>query len=468
MHTFSADEKKITLYLAAQAQRENAEMRRRRFEESVDPITTFAYLRLRELYWTVTRSLGLSFLHDGERRRRRLSIVRRPPLSDETALQVSASLPSRRIFIDVTPTARFGGKTGIQRVVREIAKRAILSPFALPVVIQNGAVVPYYDHPSAPRILEFTPDDTFVLLDACWGLTSDYLPVIGNLASAGGRLVTVIHDLIPLIHPLSVSPEMSEVFKEWFERLALASDAVICVSRSVAQDFIDYASREPAGVKPDIRVGWWRLGSDFADDDFGLVSPKVEAFTSRPTPFFLGVGTLEPRKAYPVALDAFELLWNAGVDARYVIIGRAGWQSEALTRRIRRHPEFGRRLLWLDKASDADLRHCYERAAALVYPSAIEGFGLPLVEAGRQGLPVIASDLPVFHELGGNHIDYFKLLDPVDLAQKIERRLWIPATEKRMPDYSWEDSAKSLVDLILHDGYQMRIGPPEPSLAARE
>ncbi|WP_442754334.1 glycosyltransferase family 4 protein [Methylocystis sp. JAN1] len=456
METPSAYETKVTHYLAAQAQRENVEMRRRQIEDSVDPITTFAYLRLRELYWTVTRMLGLSFLHDGERRRRRSSIVRRPPLSNDAALELSLSLASRRIFIDVTPTARFGGNTGIQRVVREIAKRAIASPFALPVVIQDGVVIPYYDHPTAPRSIEFTAGDTLVLLDACWGLTADYLPIVQKLEAAGGRLVTVVYDIIPLMHPLSVPPKMAETFSEWFETFVLASDAVACISKSVAKDFVEFTSRNSLVVKPGLRIGWWRLGADFANEDMRPVSHTVEAFTASETPYFLSVGSLEPRKAYPVALDAFDRLWNSGVDLRYVIVGRAGWQSDALARRIRRHPEYGRRLLWLDKASDADLRRCYERAAALVFPSAIEGFGLPLVEAGGEGLPVIASDLPVFREIGGGQVDYFKLLDSDDLAEKIERRLRTPASKTRTPAYSWEDSARALVDLIMNDGYQMR------------
>jgi hypothetical protein len=199
-----ADETKVTHYLAAQAQRENAEIRRQRAEISVDPVTAFVYLRLRELYWTTTRMLGLSFLHDGERRRRRPSVTSRPTLSNDAALEISLSLSSRRIFIDVTPTARFGGKSGIQRVVREIARQAVASPFALPVIIQNGAVVPYYDHPTAPPSIEFSADDTLVLIDAGWGLKDDYLPIVQKLTAAGGKLVTVIYDLIPLMHPLSV------------------------------------------------------------------------------------------------------------------------------------------------------------------------------------------------------------------------------------------------------------------------
>ena len=94
------------------------------------------------------------------------------------------------------------------------------------------------------------------------------------------------------------------------------------------------------------------------DADFDIVLDKPSNLAARiangPV-YFLSVGTLEPRKAYPLAIDAFEQLWAAGQEVRYVIVGRPGWNTQALQRRLRQHSEYGRRLLWLDDAEDADL-----------------------------------------------------------------------------------------------------------------
>jgi glycosyltransferase involved in cell wall biosynthesis len=228
-------------------------------------------------------------------------------------------------------------------------------------------------------------------------------------------------------------------------------------------NFIAYIAREGLATKPHLRVGWWRLGADFDDEDSAQVSAEAKTVTANEAPYFLTIGTLEPRKGYPIALDAFERLWSKGVDARYVVIGRAGWQSQSLEHRIRQHREFGRRLLWLDKANDADLHHCYTHASALVYPSMIEGFGLPLVEAGRYGLPVIASDLPVFRETGGDHVRYFNILDSIDLAEKIETLYREPMEKEKIPTYSWDDSARNLADLILNDACQTHIQRQSPA-----
>lgn len=456
-------ETRVALYLASQIQQENLEINeinRRLRADAPDPVTACVYFRLREFYWTVTRRMGLAHLHDGSRSRRPPSIKRRPPLPEELISDDEFSFASsRRVFIDVTPTHRFGGKTGIQRVVREIAKRSIRDQFALPVIIQDGELLSYYDHPTLPHSINFREGDRFVLMDASWGMgmLADYVPIVQDLADAGGQLITVLYDLIPLIHPLSVAPYMTEEFREWFERFALKSDRVICVSKSGAMDFIAYVTRSDLPTNPYLHIGWWRLGADFDDEDDFPISAAAKSVTANERPYFLSVGTIEPRKGYPIALDAFERLWLRGVDVGYVIVGRAGWQSKALEHRIKSHWEYGRRLLWLDRASDADLRHCYTHARALVYPSMIEGFGLPLVEAGYYGLPVIASDLPVFHEIGGDHVRYFNLLDSVDLADKIEKLHQQPPENIRRPVYSWDDSAQNLESLILNDAYQTQV-----------
>lgn len=89
------------------------------------------------------------------------------------------------------------------------------------------------------------------------------------------------------------------------------------------------------------------------------------------------------------------------------------------TKVIIAHAEYGRKLYWFSDANDADLRLFYQRAQALVFPSFAEGFGMPLVEALYYGASVIASDIPVFREVGGAEVRYFSLLDADSLRQHI-------------------------------------------------
>jgi len=125
-------------------------------------------------------------------------------------------------------------------------------------------------------------------------------------------------------------------------------------------------------------------------------------------------------------------------------------------RRLRGHPELGRRLLWLEGISDEFLQRVYQASTVLLAASEAEGFGLPLVEAARHGLPIIARDIPVFREIAGEHAFYFKGLAPEDLASAIERWLALyregkhPRTEG-MTWLTWEQSAERLKEIILED-----------------
>ena len=178
------------------------------------------------------------------------------------------------------------------------------------------------------------------------------------------------------------------------------------------------------------------------------------------------VGTIEPRKGHAQALAAFERLWTAGVQANLIIVGREGWGLEQLTKRLRTHPERGKRLLWLEGASDEMLLRFYESAVALLAASEGEGFGLPLVEAAKHGLPIIARDLPVFREVAGEHAFYFSGMSPEDLGAAISS--WLALRERGeapssegMPWLTWAQSTSQLLD-VIHNGNWYARWPENP------
>jgi glycosyltransferase involved in cell wall biosynthesis len=170
----------------------------------------------------------------------------------------------------------------------------------------------------------------------------------------------------------------------------------------------------------------------------------------RKAPAFLMVGTLEPRKGHRQALDAFEILWKKGVRANLVIIGKEGWKIQDFVERLKRHPALGAQLFWLDNAADEYLEKIYAASTCLIAASEGEGFGLPLIEAAQHGLPIIARDLPVFREVVGEHVSYFKGLEPEDLATAVAE--WLKLYEAKsqvqssgMNWLTWTQSAEMLL-----------------------
>ena len=138
---------------------------------------------------------------------------------------------------------------------------------------------------------------------------------------------------------------------------------------------------------------------------------------------FLMVGTVEPRKGHVQALEAFELLWQEGHKCQLVIVGKPGWNVEQLVFKLNDHEELGRRLFWLQGISDEYLSLLYEGATCLLAASEAEGFGLPLIEAAKSKLPILARDIPVFREVAGNSADYFRACNCQVL--KVEIMVWL-------------------------------------------
>jgi glycosyltransferase involved in cell wall biosynthesis len=204
-------------------------------------------------------------------------------------------------------------------------------------------------------------------------------------------------------------------------------------------------------------VGYFHLGSDIEESwpSRGLDAPtRILLEKLEDQDVFMMIGTVEPRKGHSQVLSAMERLWAEGEDVCLLIFGKQGWMVESMAQRLRSHAELGRRLFWLDHASDEALLQLYSIASVILMASEGEGFGLPLVEAARQGVPIIARDLRVFREIAGEHAFYFSGTDPADLASAL--RTWLnlyrrgehPKSDK-LPWLTWEESTQEFLRVLL-------------------
>ena len=118
-----------------------------------------------------------------------------------------------------------------------------------------------------------------------------------------------------------------------------------------------------------------------------------------------------------------------------MLVGKIDFFYERLKSNI-----VNKNIIFFGLANDEQLINLYSHAIALVFPSRMEGFGLPALEALALGCPVIVSDIPVFHEVLGENATYFDPRDPQDLIAKLER---VPARQKKslMRNYSWSTLA---------------------------
>lgn len=134
---------------------------------------------------------------------------------------------------------------------------------------------------------------------------------------------------------------------------------------------------------------------------------------SPPKPTFVILGTIEGRKNHDMLLRVWtRLVERLGSRApKLLIIGQRGWQAQSVFDRLDRPQDLKGAVIELNRCADEAIARHLSSARALLFPSIIEGYGLPLIEALATQVPAIASDLPVFREIAGDLPDY---LDPRD------------------------------------------------------
>jgi glycosyltransferase involved in cell wall biosynthesis len=296
-------------------------------------------------------------------------------------------------------------------------------------------------------VIGVTNGDVYIGLD--WAMESlpSSAPLLRRWRRSGIALHFIVHDILPVTLPDAFHPQTRANFLQWLETVAALSDAVHCVSQSTAGELARWFSAQGWHDAP--RISHFPLGTDPQAQPAtgGLDASLAQAVTARPT--FLMVGTLEPRKGHAQALEAFELLWSAGVDANLVIVGKQGWLIGELVARLEGHEERGKRLFWLNNADDGMLHAIYTQSTALLAPSLGEGFGLPLIEAARWDKPIIARALPVFREVVGDYASYFEGTSGAQLATHITR--WLVDRPRPGPHptwCTWEESAAALARSI--------------------
>jgi glycosyltransferase involved in cell wall biosynthesis len=229
------------------------------------------------------------------------------------------------------------------------------------------------------------------------------------LRSAGAQPLVVVHDLIPITHPQHCRNGEAERHARRMRNALRWSRALVANSAATLAVLREWAARQGLGMPPATAA---------------LLAPAMPALASgsavepsRPPidgPYFVCLGTWEPRKNQTLLLAAWERLverLGRGAAPRLVLIGQRGWDVEHVQRQFERTPALHGVVIEVRRCGDAELAAWLQHARALLFPSLAEGYGMPLVEALAAGVPVIASDLPVFREIAGDLPDY---LDPLD------------------------------------------------------
>ncbi len=294
--------------------------------------------------------------------------------------------------------------------------------------------------------------DIFLCLGTDWS-EADYR---GWIAAArrerGIRFAAMIHDVITFSHPALVSPVFVRNFTRSFHDTIVLTDLVLVYSEFSAKTIRALCADKAWPVPPIVRI---HFGAGFASAESGEAAP----IATLPDSFVLFVSSIEGlRKNHILLVRVWRrLIERHGADAvpALVFLG-TGRLVDNVAAELRSSAALRGKIVAISNPSDEQLREAYRRCLFTVYPSLVEGWGLPVAEGLTFGKVCVASNRASLPEVAGDLIDYFDPEDDGDATAKIERVLFEPgyrasreariAAEFRPP--TWRNCADEMRDKL--------------------
>jgi alpha-1,3-rhamnosyl/mannosyltransferase len=263
-------------------------------------------------------------------------------------------------------------------------------------------------------------------------------------------VVVTVHDVIQLFYPPRQRTQLASVYLRFMIRAALRrSRRVITVSRTSRRDLVnlfganpDQVDVVPNGVDDGLATRPSNQELDEVKEHYGLKPPLV-----------LVVSNDKPHKNLDVVLRSFELACRVrSIPGQLVLVGGVGPDHRLMGRAA--HLGLGDRVRSVGRVPQSHLKALYHLSAVLLHVARYEGFGLPVLEAMRVGLPVVTSNLGAMRELGEGSARLVNPLDVAEVAQALEkvlvddplRRRMIEAGYRKADTLTWERAVEGTLE----------------------
>lgn len=283
-------------------------------------------------------------------------------------------------------------------------------------------------------------------------LPSVDLTIFPNFATwptANSKLTaTTVHDLTYIYYPEYVEAKNLQHLRRVVPRSLKSADFILTVSESVKAEIV-----KEFEINADNIV----VTQIPPDDMFKKKHTKGELDKVREKygiggKYILFLGNFEPRKNLRSLIEAYRALpERLRKEYGLILAGGKGWKSEETQKTLDDAVSAGENIKHIGYVDSDDRPALYQSASLFVFPSAYEGFGIPVLEAMASGCPVVCADIPVLHEAGGDAALYTDASDIKSFAGTLEQALEkFPYTSadmaKNVDRFSWGDNVKKIVD----------------------
>jgi len=319
----------------------------------------------------------------------------------------------------------------------------IFSENITPVVASPPARHPllwylWYEH-SLPRVFKKTKADLFIGTDG-------YLSVASKI-----KTLSVFHDINFEHYPEDV-PFFNRLFyRHYFPIYAKKAARIAAVSEFTKNDVVEKYKIDARKID----IVYNGVSEQFNPLSAAEITQVRNKFTQG-QPYFLFVGSLHQRKNISNMLKAFdEYKKSASSPVKMVLAGAKRWWTDEMEKTLEQM-QFKSDVIFTGRVNFDDLCRITAGALAMTYVSTFEGFGIPIIEAMRSGVPVITSNVTSMPEVAGNAAllcDPFSVSSIAESMMKIAndeqlRKTLIEAGLKRQNDFSWDKTAVQLWNSI--------------------
>lgn len=361
--------------------------------------------------------------------------------------------------------ARLIDETGVGRYIRNLVRNlgVIDTTSNYTVFLKQNSLKSFHSPNSRWRTVvanvpwhSITEQIMMPRIFAGWKLDLVHIPYFNVPVFYPGRFVVTIHDLT-ILHintgkATTLPRPLYQLRRIGYRRVLVVGLArashIFTVSEETKKEIVSHFAIDPGRIT---------VTYEAVDDLIIRAGEQKERLIAQP--YFLYVGNAYPHKNLERLIVGFKQLMKdekgTFTKIQLIMVGKDDFFYQRLRAFIAMQ-NLSDHIVLFGPANDRELQSLYTHAIALVFPSHMEGFGLPALEALACGVPVLASDIGVFHEVCGNAITYFDPESIEEITGTLRRtlddyRLGIPRKLKALPrTYSWKTLARQTLS-VYHD-----------------
>lgn len=266
--------------------------------------------------------------------------------------------------------------------------------------------------------------------------------------------VTTIHDLSYFYYPQEFLKKDFYQLKNWTKYSVKKAKKIIAVSKTTKNDLINFYHLPDEKIE--VIYNGYNNKLKVQNSIPTLRRDKTTAKNLKiKTPYFLYVGTLQPRKNLITLIEAFNLLLKEEPEYSLVIVGKKGWMWQDIFAKVA-DLKLNDKVIFMGYLTDEEIVYLYKNACIFILPSFYEGFGIPILEAMSFNCPVIASNVSSLPEIGDDACLYFDPKNPKELKDKIIQLLinqalrdeLVKKGQNRVKLFSWQKCGKETLEVI--------------------